>query len=95
MKNLILGIENLYLGALFDGILIFEKILNWKVQILDFGFLCYFLAAFWDSKIWFFWNQKIFYKNVSNHKSNLWNPSQFDSSEQVSIIVYMIFWRFE
>ena len=44
MKNPILGIENLYLGALLNGILIFKKILNWKLQILNFGFLFYFFG---------------------------------------------------
>ena len=38
MKNPILGMENLYPEALFNGILIFQKILNWnfKFWILDF-----------------------------------------------------------
>ena len=44
MKNPILGIENLYLGALFNGILIFKKILNWNFKIWILDFLCYF---FW------------------------------------------------
>ena len=46
MKNPILGMENLYPEALFNGILIFQKILNWnfKFWILDFYAIFFWLT---------------------------------------------------
>ena len=47
MKNPILGMENLYPEALFNGILIFQKILNWnfKFWILDFYAIFFWLTS--------------------------------------------------